>query len=121
MAVKDKHPHYHKNVAHLENIDVYRVLERFNVKSPTLQHAIKKLLVAGGRGAGKDQNQDVNEAIDSLNRFLEMEQEDNLEVEQVFERAALLRKVQQSKPKADPARIARRAPARPKPRARRGR
>jgi hypothetical protein len=37
-----------------------------------LQHAIKKLLVAGGRGAGKNIEKDVSEAIDSCNRCLEM-------------------------------------------------
>ena len=29
----------------------------------------KKLLVAGGRGAGKDINQDIQEAIDTLVRW----------------------------------------------------
>lgn len=75
MIIKDKHPHYHKNVAHLSHIDVYRVLERFGVTDPSLQHAIKKLLVAGGRGA-KDLDKDVQEAIDSLLRFQEMRLED---------------------------------------------
>lgn len=75
MAVSDKHPHYHKSVGHLETIDVYRVLERFNVTDPALQHAIKKLLVAGGRGL-KDLDKDIQEAIDTLTRFQEMRQED---------------------------------------------
>lgn len=75
MAVSDKHPHYHKSVAHLETVDVYRVLERFNVTDPALQHAIKKLLVAGGRGS-KDTDKDVQEAIDTLTRFQEMRLED---------------------------------------------
>lgn len=79
MAVKGKHPHYYKNVAHLQDIDAYRVLERFGVTDPSIQHAVKKLLVAGGRGAGKDQDQDVQEAIDSLTRFQEMRAEDNRE------------------------------------------
>ena len=78
MPMKDKHPHYHKDVAHLTHIDVYRVLERFNVTSPTLQHAIKKLLVAGGRGA-KEISVDIQEAIDSLHRFQEMGFEDSYE------------------------------------------
>lgn len=78
MPMKDKHPHYHKDVAHLTHIDVYRVLERFNVTSPTLQHAIKKLLVAGGRGA-KEISVDIQEAIDSLQRFQEMAFEDSYE------------------------------------------
>ena len=76
MAVKEKHSHYYKNVAHLRDIDAYRVLERFGVTDPSIQHAVKKLLVAGGRGAGKDQDQDVQEAIDSLQRFQEMRIED---------------------------------------------
>lgn len=79
MAVKEKHPHYHKNVRHLADIDIYRVLERFGVTDPTIQHAVKKLLVAGGRGAGKGQDQDVQEAIDSLLRFQEMRIEDESE------------------------------------------
>lgn len=79
MAVKEKHSHYYKNVAHLKDIDAYRVLERFGVTDPSIQHAVKKLLVAGGRGAGKDQDQDVQESIDSLLRFQEMRIEDSIE------------------------------------------
>ena len=76
MSVGNKHPHYHKDVRHLETIDVYRVLHLFNVTDPCIQHAVKKLLVAGGRGAGKDMSKDVQEAIDSLERFKEMRVED---------------------------------------------
>lgn len=71
-----KHSHYYKEVAHLQTIDVYRVLKLFNVTDPCLQHAVKKLLVAGGRGAGKDINRDIQEAIDTLKRFQEMGDED---------------------------------------------
>lgn len=71
-----KHSHYYKDVIHLETIDVYRVLKLFNVTDPCLQHAVKKLLVAGGRGAGKGINRDVQEAIDTLKRFQEMDDED---------------------------------------------
>ena len=77
MSVGNKHPHYHKDVRHLETIDVYRVLSLFNVTDPCIQHAVKKLLVAGGRGAGKDMGKDIQEAIDSLQRFREMRQEDS--------------------------------------------
>jgi hypothetical protein len=76
MSVGAKHPHYHKDVRHLQTIDVYRVLALFNVTDPCIQHAVKKLLVAGGRGAGKDLSKDVQEAIDSLQRFQEMQTED---------------------------------------------
>lgn len=71
------HSHYYKDVAHLETVDVYRVLRLFNVTDPCLQHAIKKLLVAGGRGAGKDITRDVQEAIDSLQRMQRMMEEDS--------------------------------------------
>lgn len=71
-----KHSHYHKDVRHLASIDVYRICTLFDVTDPCLQHAIKKLLVAGGRGAGKDVSRDVQEAIDSLTRWQAMRAED---------------------------------------------
>lgn len=71
-----EHNHYFKKVAGLEYIDVYRVLDLFNVTDPCVQHAVKKLLVAGGRGAGKDISKDIKEAIDSLTRWQEMRSED---------------------------------------------
>ena len=73
-----KYPHYHKNVAHLKYVDVYRVLILFGVTDPCLQHAIKKLLCAGNRGA-KDKTQDVQEAISSLLRYLETQTENENE------------------------------------------
>lgn len=76
MAVKEKHPHYYKNVENLKTIDVYRVLQLFGVTDPAIQHAVKKLLVAGGRGGGKDITRDVQEAIDTLERFLDMRREE---------------------------------------------
>jgi hypothetical protein len=71
-----KHNHYFKNVTHLQYVDVYRVLDLFNVSDPCMQHAIKKLLVAGERGAGKDIDKDIQEAIDSLERWKRMLKED---------------------------------------------
>lgn len=70
-----KHNHYFKNVEHLQTVDVYRVLDLFEVTDQTLGHAVKKLLVAGGRGT-KDWRKDVQEAIDTLQRRLEMADED---------------------------------------------
>lgn len=72
--IAEKYNHYYKDVSHLERIDVYRVLDLFNITDPTIQHAVKKLLVAGNRGA-KDKSKDVHEAIDTLLRFKEMESE----------------------------------------------
>ena len=71
-----KHAHYHKSVAHLSSVDVYRVLGLFGVTDQALGHAIKKLLVAGNRGV-KDMDKDVQEAIDTLQRWQEMRAEDD--------------------------------------------
>lgn len=68
------HSHYYKKVPY-EYIDVYRVLELFGVTDPAIQHAVKKLLVAGGRGH-KNIEKDVRESIDSLNRWIEMREEE---------------------------------------------
>lgn len=75
MEPTNKHGHYYKDVSKLQVIDVYRVLQLFNVNDPCIQHAVKKLLVAGGRGAGKDITKDISEAIDSLERWEEMDRE----------------------------------------------
>ena len=72
-----KYKHYYKDVRHLDEVDVYRVLEFFNVTDPCIQHAVKKLLCAGNRGA-KDEERDVEEAIDTLGRYLDMRVEEEL-------------------------------------------
>lgn len=69
------HSHYFKDVRNLNEIDVYRVLKLFDVTDPCIQHAVKKLLVAGGRGA-KNFVRDIREARDSLGRCLDMHNED---------------------------------------------
>lgn len=71
-----KYPHYFKDVSNLKEVDVYRVLKLFNVTDPCIQHSVKKLLVAGGRGGGKDISKDVQEAIDTLERWKEIQAED---------------------------------------------
>jgi hypothetical protein len=48
-------------------LDVYDVLDAFKVDNPAVQHALKKMLCAGSRGH-KDYMQDIQEAIDSLER-----------------------------------------------------
>jgi len=53
-------------------VDVYAVLEAFNVQCPARQHAIKKLLCAGLRGKG-DSVQDLSEARDAVVRAMELE------------------------------------------------
>ena len=71
---KPKHSHYHKDVSQYDTIDVYAVCKIFDVQdtSGCLQHAIKKLLVTGQRGH-KDRKTDIQNAIDTLNRLLELE------------------------------------------------
>lgn len=82
-SVRSKHSHYHKNVTNLDFIDVYRVLQLFNVTDPCIQHTVKKLLVAGGRGAGKDITRDIQESIDSLKRWQEMRTEEAIRTEEL--------------------------------------
>lgn len=74
-----KHGHYRKNVSHLLSVDIYRVLSLFGVTDQAIGHAIKKLLCPGERGS-KTKREDIQEAIDSLERWKEMEGEDFLSV-----------------------------------------
>jgi len=55
-------------------LDPYRILDIYKITCPAQQHAIKKLLVTGGRGY-KDRQTDIQNAIDTLNRLLELESE----------------------------------------------
>lgn len=56
------------------HIDVYRVLNIFEVHDHAIGHAVKKLLCAGKRGS-KDKRQDIQEAINALERWKEMDWE----------------------------------------------
>lgn len=81
MTIKQDYPHYFKRVPpQTTHIDVYRVIQLFNVTDPCLQHALKKILVAGGRGV-KDQYKDVTEAIVSLTRWQDMRSEEQAVVQ----------------------------------------
>jgi hypothetical protein len=53
------------------SVDVYDVLRAFAVTDPAIQHAIKKLLCTGIRGH-KDSRQDLEEAIQSIERALDV-------------------------------------------------
>ena len=66
---------YTRDISHLEKIDIYRILDLYEVKAPAIQHAIKKLLCAGQRG-NKDEYQDIVEAAKSIDRWLDMRRED---------------------------------------------
>lgn len=67
---------YFKDVSGFDVVDVYRVHRLFGVNDEVLCHASKKLLLSGVRTGGKTLEQDVKEARDSLNRWLEMLAED---------------------------------------------
>ena len=62
---------YVKNIKGVD-IDVYDVLQGFEVINPAVQHAIKKLLMAGARGY-KDKVLDLKEAKQSIERAIELE------------------------------------------------
>lgn len=66
---------YHRTIKGV-TMDVYDVLDAFQVTCPATQHAIKKLLMPGSRGH-KDRITDLREARDSLNRAIELERERN--------------------------------------------
>lgn len=53
-------------------VDVYDILDLYNITNPGDQHAIKKMVMPGGRGV-KTANQDRQEAIDSLVRAKQLD------------------------------------------------
>jgi hypothetical protein len=73
--VSEKYKAYHKDVRRLDAIDVYETHRLFAIDDPSgcIQHASKKLLLSGVRTGGKTKLQDIEEARDTLNRWLEME------------------------------------------------
>ena len=77
VNLAEKFPQYHKDVSHLKTVDVYRLIRLWEISDPELQHALKKILAAGQRGA-KSAAQDVQEAIDSLVRWQQIQDEDGL-------------------------------------------
>lgn len=72
--IAKKYSHYYRHCPY-DAIDIYRVLKLFEIADPCLQHAIKKLMVAGGRGA-KDFDKDIAEAIVTLTRLQQMRAEE---------------------------------------------
>lgn len=62
---------YSKEIRRGVFVDVYDVLKAFGVTCPAVQHAIKKQLAPGKRGH-KSAPQDLLEAIESLERAIEL-------------------------------------------------
>lgn len=71
----DKHSHYKRDVSKLDYIDVYRIIDLYQLNDPCFQHALKKILVPGERGH-KDLKKDIQDIIDTMQRKLEMMRED---------------------------------------------
>ena len=53
-------------------VDVYDVLNAWNVTNPALQHLLKKVLQPGDRGS-KTRQQDLQEVFESAKRAIELE------------------------------------------------
>lgn len=52
-------------------VDVYRVIDAFQVTDPALQHLVKKALCAGLRGH-KDRAQDLNDILQSAQKAVHL-------------------------------------------------
>lgn len=74
QSLSQQYPKYYKDVAHLSELDVYQVHQLFGINDPSgcVQHASKKLLLAGQRTGGKPALDDIREARDTLNRYLQI-------------------------------------------------
>lgn len=66
-----KHTKYSREIAPDVWVDVYDVLEAFNVTCPALQHLVKKALAPGQRGH-KTALEDIKEVLASAKRALEL-------------------------------------------------
>ena len=69
-----QHSHYKKDISHLDTLDIYRVTELFNPHSCGA-HIAKKALCSGQRGH-KDLLTDIQDIIDTAERWKEMLIED---------------------------------------------
>ena len=77
ISMSKLYPKYYKNVSDVEEVDVYHVHQIFNIQDPSgaIQHASKKLLLSGVRTGGKSFYDDIREARDTLNRWLQLNSE----------------------------------------------
>ena len=73
-SMSELYPKYYKDFSDVNEADVYLVHDRFKIEdhSGCLHHASKKLLLSGVRTGGKSKFDDVREARDTLNRWLEI-------------------------------------------------
>lgn len=73
-SMSELYPKYYKDFSGVDEADVYMVHDRFNIQDPSgcIHHASKKLLLSGVRTGGKTKFDDIREARDTLNRWLEI-------------------------------------------------
>lgn len=73
-SLAELYPQYYKDFSDVTEADVYIVHHKFNIQDPSgaIQHASKKLLLSGVRTGGKSKYDDIKEARDTLNRWLEI-------------------------------------------------
>ena len=69
-----KHNHYFRPCPY-DDIDVYRIIEIFEITCPAAQHILKKVIATGKRGH-KDLETDWQDIVDSAQRKIEMLKED---------------------------------------------
>lgn len=76
-SMAQKYPKYYKPVGNLTEVDVYAVHKLFNVQDPSgaIHHASKKLLLSGVRTGGKSPFKDIQEARDTLTRWLQLNED----------------------------------------------
>lgn len=73
--MSERYPKYYKRIpAGVMSVDVYAICKMFPVAddSGAINHARKKLLIPGTRTGGKSLYEDIKEARDTLNRWLEL-------------------------------------------------
>lgn len=73
IIVKQERNHYSREILPGVWVDVYDVLEAFKTDRPCVDHAAKKLLAPGKRGH-KDYITDIQNAIDTLQRELQIQE-----------------------------------------------
>lgn len=74
LSLAQLYPKYFKDVRDLDELDVYMTHQLFQIDdcSGAIQHASKKLLLSGVRTGGKSKYDDIREARDTLNRWLQI-------------------------------------------------
>ena len=74
--MSEKHNHYFRDCPY-DKIDVYRIIDIFEITDPAAQHILKKCIATGKRGH-KDEERDWQDIVDSAQRRLQMLAEDKV-------------------------------------------